>query len=304
MATCPICDAALPPASFTSPDRLHATSAQSFPVAVCGTCGTGVTLPRVGPEELAAFYPSGYGPYAQPDNPVVALISRVIRWWQGRSTWRARPMAALHAVPPGRGIDVGAGRGDLSVLLQAKGWRMTAIEPSPEATGTIAARGVEARAGVLGTVPLEAGAYDMAVFQQSLEHTPDPVADLRLVHEALRPGGHLLISVPNFGCWQARHLRGHWYHLDLPRHRVHFTPASLGRAAAAAGFRVVGTSTSTSAVGLPASLQYRVAGRCLFPDGLRLRVAAGLCALTLPLAMLFSRVTGGGDMLHLVAVRD
>jgi hypothetical protein len=65
--------------------------------------------------------------------------------------------------------------------------------------------------------------------------------------------------------------------LDLPRHRVHFTPAALGRALEAAGLELVRLETSTSTVDLPATLQYAVAGRCLFPDGLRLRWPRG-CA--------------------------
>jgi hypothetical protein len=51
------------------------------------------------------------------------------------------------------------------------------------------------------------------------------------------------------------------------------------------------------------SLQYRLAGRCLFPAGLRLRVAAGLCALTVPLTAVLDRLLGEGDTLHAVARR-
>ena len=41
---------------------------------------------------------------------------------------------------------------------------------------------------------------------------------------ALRPGGLVLITVPNFAWWQRRRFGNRWYHLDLPRHRVHLTP--------------------------------------------------------------------------------
>jgi hypothetical protein len=118
---------------------------------------------------------------------------------------------------------------------------------------------------------------------------------------ALAPGGVLAITVPNFGCRQARWFKDRWFHLDLPRHRTHFTADGLRRAAEGAGLEVQDIRTSTSAVGLPATLQYQLAGRCLFPSGLKLRVAAGLCALTLPVARLLNR--GDGDQLHLLARR-
>ena len=78
--------------------------------------------------------------------------------------------------------------------------------------------------------------YDAAVFRHSLEHVTDPVGALRRVRKALRPGGLVLISVPNFGCWQRRRFGSRWHHLDLPRHRVHFTHAGLERALEKAGF--------------------------------------------------------------------
>ena len=120
---------------------------------------------------------------------------------------------------------------------------------------------------------------------------------------ALRDGGLVLVSVPHFGSWQPRRFRDRWYHLDLPRHRVHFTRAALAEALSAAGLRLVHLSTSTSAVGLPATLQYAVFGHCLFPDGLRLRVASGLCALALPISRLADLLGKDGDVLHAVGVR-
>jgi hypothetical protein len=108
--------------------------------------------------------------------------------------------------------------------------------------------------------------------------------------------------VPNFGGWQAGRFESRWYHLDLPRHRVHFRPETLARAIDGAGLELVELGTSTSAVGLPASVQYAAVGRCLFPTGMALRVATGLCVLAYPLAWPLDRM-GGGDLLHAVARR-
>jgi SAM-dependent methyltransferase len=302
MVTCPICSAALPPASIASPDRGNATPGR-FEVAICGECAAGVSLPLAAAADLPAFYPSGYGPHNQLDRPIVTLISRVIRAWQGLLRWRRPPLAALRGRAPGRGLDVGAGRGDTAAMLTTRGWRMTAVEPSPAAAAQLLGRGLEVRQGVLATVELEHAGYDFVLFQHSLEHTIDPVADLRRAREVLGPGGLVLVTVPNFGSWQRRVFRGAWYHLDLPRHRVHFAGETLERALRSAGFDEVVLARSSSSVGLPASLQYAVVGRCLFPDGLGLRIAAGLCVLTLPVIAALDRLLGEGDTLHAVARR-
>ena len=301
---CPICGAQLGEPAIEAPDRLHGTGG-THQITRCGTCGAGVTLPRVGDEELAAFYPGGYGPYSGNLTGWQRVASRLIRAVQGWSELRSEPLSILRDRPPGRGLDVGCGRGDLAVMLMGRDWRMSGVEPSAAACEVAAARGIDVRCGTLGTVVLDPDSYDAVTFRHSLEHTNQPVDDLRRARSALAPGGLVLVTVPNFGGWQARRLRSLWFHLDLPRHRVHFTAPTLERALTGAGLEVVSISTSSSPVGLPASLQYRVFGRCLFPGGIGLRVATGLCALVFPLVAALDAVAGrgDGDLLHAIARR-
>ena len=94
---------------------------------------------------------------------------------------------------------------------------------------------------------------------------------------------------PELRLMAAPPVRRHWYHLDLPRHRIHFTRPSLERALAAR-LRGRPLGRSSSAVGLPASLQYRARGPLPVPGWPRLRVASRLCVLTLPLTALLDRV--------------
>jgi SAM-dependent methyltransferase len=260
-----------------------------------------VTLPRVSDAELGAFYPDEYGPYDDRMSGAVRLVSRAIRSFQGWNAMRTAPLDAVKERPGGRGLDVGCGRGDLAALLASRGWDMDGIDPSPAACAAAAGRGIGTRCGTATTVELEPGVYGLTVFRHSLEHTNDPVASLRAVAAALVPGGLVLISVPNFASRQSRAFRDCWFHLDLPRHRVHFTPAALRTALGAAGLESLSMSLSASSMGLPASLQYRAVGRCLFPERLSLRVAVGLCAVTIPAAHLYDR--GEADTLHAVARR-
>lgn len=297
---CPVCGAELPAPSIESPDRLHGTPGRHR-VAMCSRCGAGVSVPRLGDDALAGFYPQEYGPYDEHMTGFERVVSRTIRAGQAWRTFRTRPLDALESMPPGRGLDVGCGRGDLAAAMIARGWTMSGVEPSPYACEVAARRGIKVSRGMLSTVELEPHAYDAVVFNHSLEHTVDPVAAVRSAAAALAPRGLLLVTVPNFGSWQARRFGGSWYHLDLPRHRVHFTSDALARTVRASGLQVLGLSTSTSVVGLPASVQYRVFGRCLFPSGFALRAASGACVLSLPVALAIDRAAGGGDLLHAVA---
>jgi SAM-dependent methyltransferase len=282
-------------------DRLHGTPGR-FEVLVCRTCGTGLTLPVVGDHELAAFYPGDYNAYALPESGMLRTAATILfrwRYWRGL---RRPPLAALADRPHGRLLDVGGGRGDLGVVLRARGWRVTSMDPSEAACAEARERGIESFCGTLTQPPAELGdRYDAVVFQHSLEHVVDPEADVRAALDRLEHGGLLVVTLPNFGCWQARRFGADWFHLDLPRHRSHFTARGLETLLRRCGATGIELSTSTSADGLPMSLQYRRLERRL--EGSARYAAAAASVLAAPVTAALSAVAGGGDLLHALACK-
>jgi 2-polyprenyl-3-methyl-5-hydroxy-6-metoxy-1,4-benzoquinol methylase len=300
LTSCPACGGALGAAVLQSSDRLCGLPG-TFSVARCGLCGMGVTLPRVDEARLASFYPTTYGTYERLPTGVLSRVSAAVQRFQAWQGLRTTPMECLAELPAGRLLDVGCGRGDLGAWFVRRGWSVVGVEPSSQACAVARSRGIDARTGTLADVELEPGTFDVVAFRHSLEHVSDPLYNLRRAREALREGGVMVVSLPNFGCWQSRRFGGSWFHLDVPRHRFHFNPEALRTMLIRAGFTQVQITTSSSSIGLPATIQYELAGRCLFPDGLKLRVVAALCATTTPLIWLINRLTGGGDVLHAVA---
>lgn len=302
MAECLACGSPIAERGLPAQDRLHGTPG-SFAVATCTVCGSGRTLPGASPAQIAGYYPTSYSPYEPAARPIERVLSRLIRRWQGYRALRRRPLSRLSVAPMARAVDVGCGRGDLAGYLVSKGWDMVGVEPSEQAATAARAEGVTVLTGVLGTVGLAERSFGAAVFQQSLEHTEEPLEDLRRILAALVPGGIVTVAVPNFGGRQARRFGTNWFHLDVPRHRTHFTPEGLRTVLERAGFTDIEVSSSTTPVGLPGSIQYRLTGRCLFPDGLGLRIAAGLSVLALPVALLADRGRLQGDVLEATARR-
>jgi SAM-dependent methyltransferase len=299
IACCPVCGGALDDPLLYSPDRLCGLPG-AFSVARCKECGLGVTLPRIEVRRLASLYPSTYGSYELPSG-ALRFLSKTIQRVQSWHALRTAPLKRLVLLPAGRLLDVGCGRGDLGAWLVQRGWSVVGVEPSADACAVARARGVDARVGTLAEAHLESETYDAVVFRQSLEHVTDPVVDLCRAREALRNGGVAIVSVPNFGCWQRRFFGERWFHLDLPRHRLHFEESTLSALFRRVGFVHIEVCTSSSSVGLPASIQYAIAGRCLFPTGLKMRLAAATCAFTMPLAWMLNRMVGEGDVLHIIA---
>jgi SAM-dependent methyltransferase len=84
-----------------------------------------------------------------------------------------------------------------------------------------------------------AGHYDVVSMFHYLEHNPDPVRELEAAHRAIRPGGHLLIEVPDPDSRYAR-LLGRWWLPWLQPQHLHFVPVeNLRRKLTDLGFTVV-----------------------------------------------------------------
>jgi SAM-dependent methyltransferase len=149
----------------------------------------------------------------------------------GFDAWRL----ALIRPPRGALLDVGAGRGRFVATARAAGWDARGIEPSPRA----AAAHVEPVA--VEDAAFAPASFDAITAWHVLEHLDDPGAALARLRGWLRPGGTLLVGVPNLASWQARLGGPRWYHLDLPRHRTHFTARGIETLLDRSGFAVVRT---------------------------------------------------------------
>jgi SAM-dependent methyltransferase len=197
---------------------------------VCETCGTGREDPLPLPHEIAAFYPPAY--YGTTGNKFKRYVE-----------WAVRFVAARHVrflarrVPPGgRVLDVGCGRGTLLAALADRGLEVHGMEVSRAAV-----EGADSRAEIRIATNLSEAAYppdhfDLVILWHVFEHLRDPRRMLDEVHRILRPGGEVVIAVPNFSSWQARWAGAAWFHLDPPRHLYHLPVEALRTLLRSAGF--------------------------------------------------------------------
>ena len=85
--------------------------------------------------------------------------------------------------------------------------------------------------------------FDRVLLSHVLEHVPNPLEVLEKLRGRLRPGGRLLLSVPNVESLQAQVFGGYWLGYDMPRHLWHFSPSTLGHLVRRAGFEIVESRT-------------------------------------------------------------
>jgi SAM-dependent methyltransferase len=118
------------------------------------------------------------------------------------------------------------------------------------------------------------GSFDLVLAMHVLEHDDDVAGLLDKIARMARPGGTVVIEVPNIDCVWTGLLGKAWDAWYLPFHRTHFSRASLEAAIERGGLEIVRTIDAcvptmgrslANAVGASNSLPVLLAGIALHP---------------------------------------
>jgi 2-polyprenyl-3-methyl-5-hydroxy-6-metoxy-1,4-benzoquinol methylase len=111
-----------------------------------------------------------------------------------------------------RVLDVGCGFATTSERIQKIGNEVTGIESSAAACTVAAKRVSRVVQADLQDADLGDEQFDLVIFADVLEHVPWPVGVLRRYLQWVKPGGSVIVSLPNVGLWSVRfaHLFGRW----------------------------------------------------------------------------------------------
>ncbi|MGV9338169.1 class I SAM-dependent methyltransferase [Streptomyces sp. NPDC003688] len=250
-ADCPWCGSPRLRTRLRAPDPLRERPG-IFGLDECADCAHTFQNPRLAADDLAAYEKDAC------ERHLDRIAARVLspRAVHRRHRATARALAGLG--DPESWLDVGTGDGRFPEAAQEffpytsfDGLDPTARVEKARAAGRIeeAHRGFLTTPGV--TERLRAR-YDVVSMFHHLEHVPDPRAELRAALTVLRPGGHLVLEVPDPASAFAALLGKWWLPHGQPRH-LHLPPlANLRAELAERGCAIV--STDRAAAHLPYDL--------------------------------------------------
>lgn len=224
-AKCPVCD---------DPKLLPVVEFPELVYVRCAQCGLIYKSEQV--ERLGIPYEDEYFKFNR---------AGFLKRWAHRVRKCMRQLRDCLVVTPDAKVvvDVGCSAGYVLEAGKRLGLTPIGVDLSNFAVTLCRERGYRAELGSLDQIPLESNSVDILTLKHTLEHVNDPLAGLREIFRVLRPGGSVLIVVPDADKWKialmprlGRDLRPE---LRGWQHHVYFSSANLRRALERCGFEVM-----------------------------------------------------------------
>lgn len=227
----------------------------------CQECGLCYTNPRPDLKSLGLIYPEDYIPYQAKTRK-----KKSRRWqlqqWVLQNHWNYPPhrsnlVSKLSSWPmlvwfkgkirhdglvpwegQGRLLDYGCGSGGYMYQMQQRGWEVIGMDMSEEALNVCREQGLKVHQGIDPTKVFEPNSFDVVSLWHVIEHVPSPTETLGQMNSILKPGGKLVLVMPNINSTLARRYGPYWFPMELPRHFTHFDRSSLRKILTKSGFQV------------------------------------------------------------------
>lgn len=199
----------------------------------CGDCGGVFLNPYPLAVDNAAFTgPEAARTYLREDKERVQYFRDRLDRLERYQNWETEGFRLL---------EVGCGPGILMEEARRRGWEADGIDLSHDMAAVASTRnpGSGVMAGDIAEQGLDGAGYDAIIALDVLEHVVSPSKMMKVCHEALRPGGLILLQTPNTHSYRFRASQGNWDMLLPDQHLTLFSPHGLEGLLAAHKFSIL-----------------------------------------------------------------
>lgn len=206
----------------------------------CRQCGLGVLEPRPSAAELDSLYRNSY--FVTRYDEGVAPGSDAMR---KRLSWERHRIRFFHPfLKHGHILDIGSGRGYFLLACKEHGYQAEGFDVSEDAAEYVRnTLKIPVATGAIEGAPFKEKSFDLITIWHALEHVENPRSYFENAHRWLRPGGLLVVDVPNYLSTDALKYGEAWDGWSLPYHFYHFTPKALDKLLEQQGFTVIRRKT-------------------------------------------------------------
>lgn len=203
-------------------------SQETFTIQQCQACGFQFTNPRPDAAHIGKYYESdAYVSHNSGAQGLINQVYKVARYFTVRR--KVALITKLNGGRKGALLDYGCGTGHFLAGAKKAGWQVAGLEPNARARQDATERVGQPIQGPAALAELPLASFDVITLWHVLEHVHTLNETLDQLIRVLRPGGKLLIAVPNVDSLDAQHYGPDWAAYDVPRHLYHFGPAAMRR---------------------------------------------------------------------------
>lgn len=135
-------------------------------------------------------------------------------------------------------LEIGSGSGKWLLFMHQQGFvNLYGQDITDTAKKRLVDAGVIFFQGELKDITFEKNTFDLIHADHVIEHMRTPLEDLKVLHNLLKPGGKLVLTVPTIDSFSYIVGKDKWL-LDFPRHIFHFSLKSMSCIAARAGYSI------------------------------------------------------------------
>ncbi len=181
-----------------------------------------ITSPQPKEEDLAKYYESdAYISHTDSKAGFMATMYQNVKKYS--LALKLRLILTLNG-SPGLLLDIGAGTGDFLKLAKDNGWEAKGVEPNDGASNLAKQKNLQIYESI---DKLSGQTFDVVTLWHVLEHLPDLEVITKKIEALIKPGGTLIVAVPNFKSYDANYYKNYWAAYDTPRHLWHFSKTAM-----------------------------------------------------------------------------
>lgn len=213
----------------------YTVSGEVFSIVNCTSCGFKFTNPRPTNDKIGGYYKSDN--YISHSNTSKGLISKLYKAVRNYTLKGKLDLISKHS-SKGNLLDYGCGTGMFLSVAKSSTWNAYGIEPD---SGARAFAINENKMIVYPDVEtananLKDTQFNCITLWHVLEHVMDLNETIAWFYSKLNKGGALIIAVPNYTSYDAKHYKEFWAAYDVPRHLYHFEQKVMVDLVQKAGF--------------------------------------------------------------------
>ncbi|HSI91699.1 MAG TPA: class I SAM-dependent methyltransferase [Adhaeribacter sp.] len=200
-------------------------SQESFVIVLCENCNLKFTNPRPDQASIGRYYESE--DYISHSNTTKGIISKAYK--VVRSIALKEKLELINRIATkGKILDYGCGTGHFLETCQKDGWEVSGFEPNALANQQ-AEKTLGKTIEKVSLKDFEPETFQVITLWHVLEHIHTLNETTKELLSLLKPGGALVVAVPNADSLDAKNYRENWAAYDVPRHLYHFNQETMKR---------------------------------------------------------------------------